>query len=95
MSDNVKNKHSNDMKAKTYKLFTEVQEGTKTPEQAQSELLCLLDVSESSFIAKIDDTTAFGVPHHNHSKHRVYVDGLTYEQAKKIQCFLHFVIVWF
>jgi hypothetical protein len=44
-------------------------------------------------LAKIDDTTAFGMPHHNHCKHRVYVDGLNYDQALKlasiINAYLH------
>jgi len=43
----------------------------------------------NKFVAKIDDTTALGMSHNNHSKHRVYVDGLTQEQSEKIQCFLN------
>lgn len=39
--------------------------------------------------AKIDDTSAFGIPHHNHSKHRVYVDGLTYEKALQLQAVIN------
>lgn len=34
---------------------------------------------------EIDDTTAFGMANHNHSKHRVYVAGLTYEEALDIK----------
>ena len=36
-------------------------------------------------VAKIDDTTAFGCSHSDHSKHRVYVDGLDYEEAKMFE----------
>ena len=35
--------------------------------------------------AKIYDTSAFGIPDHDHSKHRVYVDGLTFWQASLLQ----------
>ena len=37
------------------------------------------------YVAEIDDTTAFGVPHHNHDKHRVYISRLSYNQALWIQ----------
>jgi hypothetical protein len=80
------------MKTDTYKLFIEVQEGLKTPEQAQLELLCLLELPDSVYVAKIDDTTALGVSHNNHSKHRVYVDGLTFNQAKRIEFFLNEIV---
>lgn len=42
--------------------------------------------------AEIDDTSAFGWPHHNHKQHRVYVDGLNYEQAQVIRDYLN---TWF
>jgi hypothetical protein len=34
---------------------------------------------------KIDDTTAFGCSHHNHNRHRVYIDGLSYDEALILQ----------
>jgi len=40
---------------------------------------------KKSIDVKIDDTTAFGCRHHNHSYHRVYIDGLDYESAKKFR----------
>ena len=45
MIDNGKNKYSNDMKAETYKLFLDVEQGSLTPEEAQTELLNLLSVT--------------------------------------------------
>ena len=33
----------------------------------------------------IDDTTAFGVNHHNHSLHRIYIEGLSWSEAKAIK----------
>jgi len=42
----------------------------------------------------IDDTKAFGHPHHNHKNHRVSIDGLGYDEAKllkgKILRLVHF-----
>ena len=35
--------------------------------------------------AKMDDTLYLGCSHHNHSKHRVYVDGLTFEEASVLE----------
>lgn len=51
-----------------------------------SESKCnLQNVTNSNFVVKIDDTTAFGCSHHNHDKHRVYIDGLKYEEALMLQ----------
>ncbi|WP_163321687.1 hypothetical protein [Draconibacterium mangrovi] len=40
---------------------------------------------QKGYSANIDDTTPFGTQSHDHNKHRVYVDGLSYEQAKLLQ----------
>ena len=50
------------------------------------------DDPEEKFIALIDDTTAFGCPHHNHSKHRVSVEGLTWAQAKQLRKIINLII---
>ena len=39
--------------------------------------------------AKIDDTSAFGISNHDHSKHRVYVNGLTYGEAILLKSLLN------
>ena len=41
---------------------------------------------------KIDDTSAFGMPDHDHSKHRVYVQGLTYWEACKLQASIELML---
>ena len=48
MKHNVKNKYSNDMKVETYKLFLDVEQGNLTPEEAQTKLLNLFNVSQRS-----------------------------------------------
>lgn len=53
-----------------------------TPEE-KHELLDLLLTEE--IIAEIDDTSAFGISHHNHSQHRVYISELNYAQAKYLR----------
>lgn len=35
--------------------------------------------------AKLDDITAFGCSHHDHSKHRVSVSGLTFDEASVLE----------
>lgn len=37
---------------------------------------------------KIDDTTTFGCSHHEHFKHRVYIDGLSHEEAIMLRKFI-------
>lgn len=37
------------------------------------------------YVVKIDDTTAFGCSHHNHSNHRVIIDNLSYDDALRLQ----------
>ena len=43
--------------------------------------------------AKIDDTSAFGISHHDHSKHRVFVDGLSHTQALKLKREINNVLI--
>lgn len=43
--------------------------------------------------ARITDTSAFGIPHSNHSKHRVYIDGLTHKQALVIKWIANLLIL--
>lgn len=46
-------------------------------------------LKNSDFVAKITDTSAFGIPHNNHNKHQVFVNNLSYEQANKLADFLN------
>ena len=48
---------------------------------------CTLIYSET-LVAEIDDTTAFGSRDHNHNKHRVFVDGLSYEKALEVKALI-------
>jgi len=48
---------------------------------------------KDKFEVKIDDTTAFGCSHHNHCRHRVYVDGLNYVQAKRLRAMFELALV--
>ena len=45
----------------------------------------LSDTTNDNFTVKIDDTTTFGSPNHNHNKHRVYLDGLSHKEALLLQ----------
>ena len=37
------------------------------------------------FEVKVDDTTVFGTPGHDHNMHRVYVRDLSYEEAMTLK----------
>lgn len=53
--------------------------------EASNELQSLFGEEPKKYEVKIDDTTAFGVPHHDHNKHRVSVSQLNYQEALLIQ----------